>query len=295
MEWLRTHPYTSALCAAAILVLVGAYIVQSRAARPVETQASAWGGGVAPLLNPTSYGPTQNPSQPDDTIAQQVKNGPPYTYIPPRIATSAPTATGDPYDFESFVAFLAKGSVSATQTNTTASGTSMSAYTFIPRGLISTSTSNTKMTATQQALYNYGNDIGSTIESFEQQHSNTVQILKGQVEDRADPDKAAAVAGLGHAFEDLGRTLLAMDAEPSGTNSAHAPLAQSHIEIGKNLALVPYAERDSDFIAAIQIYNTSADTFTKNYIRMVSLFAAYGVSFTSSDSGRVFTFSPSGF
>jgi len=171
----------------------------------------------------------------------------------------------------------------------------VSAYAYIPRGLISTTTPSTARTALQQQLYDYGNDIGSSIESFEQQHSNTVQILKEQVEDRSDPDKAAAVVNIGHAFQNLGTNLAKMDNVPSAMVAAHAALAQSYIEIGKNLALVPQAERDSDFIQAIQTYNTSADAFTRNYIQIVSLFGAHGVTFTSSDAGRVFTFSPSGF
>jgi hypothetical protein len=86
-----------------------------------------------------------------------------------------------------------------------------------------------------------------------------------------------------------------METVPPAITSAHNKLAQSYIEIGKNLSLIPGAERDSDFIAAIQVYNASADTFTRNYIQIASLFGAHGVTFTSGDSGRVFTFSPSGF
>lgn len=220
----------------------------------------------------------------------QVKSGPPYTYIPPSLATPAPTDNQDSYDFEAFVAMLTQGSAPKKQ-SASESGSVVSAYAYIPRGLISTTTPHTGRTDVQQALYDYGNDIGSSIESFEQQHSNTVQVLKGQVEDRGNPDKAAAVAQIGRAFQGLGNNLAAMDTVPSGMVSAHKALAQSYIEIGKNLALIPQAERDSDFIQAIQTYNASADTFTKNYIRIVSLFGANGVTFTSSDSGRVFTFS----
>lgn len=301
MEWFRSHPYTSALSAAGILVLTGAFIVVSRATQPAGSHPTAWGGGAAPLLNPTSYPIGENTSNgasaPQDaqTIMEQVKSGPPYSYIVPGFSTSGPSEEGSSYDFEAFIAKLTKESAPKGQADTNEDNAFLSAYAFIPRGLISTSTPRSTRTALQQQLYDYGNDIGSTIESFEQQHSNTPQILKEQVEDRSNPGKAAAVVRIGHDLEEMGNNLAAMETVPSAVASAHEALAKSYIEIGKKLALIPGAERDSDFIAAIQAYNASADTFAKNYIQLVSLFGAHGVAFTSADAGKVFTFSPTGF
>ena len=294
MEWLRTHPYTSALGAAGVLVLIGAFVVVSRAAQPAGTGATTWGGEAASFLNPTSYGPAQNPAQSDDVMGQ-VQNGPPYTYIAPNFSNLTPSGEENSYDFEAFIAKLTKASAPKGQTDADGDNAFLSAYAYIPRGLISTTTPRSTRSALQQELYEYGNDIGSTIESFEQQHSNMVQILKVQVEDRANPEKASAVVNLGHEFEELGKLLAAMETVPPAMTSTHKALAQSYIELGKNLALVPGAERDSDFIKAIQTYNASADMFVKNYIQLVSLFGAHGVTFTSSDSGKVFTFSPTGF
>ncbi len=297
MEWFRTHPYTSALCAAGALVIIGAYIVGQRASQPDQTPATAWGGAGSSFLDPTSYEPARNTTADQGDIMQQVQSGPPYTYITPLgSATSASVRGDNPYDFETFIAILINGTAPKKQAADAGTDTSViDPYAYIPRGLVSTTTPSTARTGTQQALYDYGNDVGSSIESFEQQHTNTVQILKEQVEDRADPDKATAVVNLGRAFQNLGNNLSVMDNVPPVMASAHAALAKSYIELGKNLALIPGAERDSDFIQAIQTYNASADTFTANYIRVVSLFGAYSVTFTSADSGRVFTFSPSGF
>ena len=294
MEWLRTHPYTSALCAAGVLTLIGAFVVVSRATQPEGTRTTAWGGGAAPLLNPTSYAPTQNSPRSDDVMGQ-VQDGPPYTYIAPSFSTSPSSEEESSYDFAAFITKLTKESSSKGQPEAPADDSLLSAYAYIPRGLISTTTSRSTRTALQQQLYDYGNDIGSTIESYEQQHSNTVQILKGQVEDRSSPEKAAAVVRIGRDLEEVGQSLAAMETVPSAISAAHDALAQSYREIGKKLALIPGAERDADFIAAIQMYNASADTFTKNYIQLVSLFGAHGVIFTSADAGRVFAFSPTGF
>lgn len=291
MDWIRAHPYTSAIAAAVLLAVVGAYVVASRASRPLETRPTSWGGGAAPFLDPTSYTPGTDASRENGSILQQVQDGPPYTYLAPSFFQNAsPIGEEGTYDFDAFVAQLAAQSRSGSGGTQDASGSSLGAYSYIPRGLISTTTSRSTRSALQQELYDYGNDIGSTIESFEQQHSNTVQILKGQVEDRANPEKAAAVVKVGRDLEELGKILAAMETVPSAMASTHKALAQSYIEIGKNLALVPGAERDSDFIRAIQTYNASADTFVKNYIQLVSLFGAHGVVFTAADGGRVFTF-----
>ena len=296
MHWFRTHPYVSALGAAGVLVLLGAFIVVSRASQPAGTRTSAWGGEAAQFLNPTSHGPSDISTQTKNSMGQ-VQDGPPYTYIAPNFSNPA-SADGEeesPYDFDAFIAKLTKGANPKGQATAQEEDSLLSAYAYIPRGLISTSTSDTTRSTLQQELYEYGNDIGSTIESFEQQHSNTPQILKGQVEDRTDPEKAAAVVRIGRDLEEMGDILAAMETVPSSIASAHNALSKSYIEIGKNLALIPKAANDTDFIKAIQTYNASADTFAKNYIQIVSLFGAHGVAFSANDAGKVFTFTPTGF
>ncbi|MDO8576266.1 MAG: hypothetical protein Q7R90_03035, partial [bacterium] len=191
MEWLRSHPYTSAIGAAVFLVVIGAYVVISRASQPAGTGPTSWGGEAVPLLNPTSYTPATMPTKRGGDIMQRVQSGPPYTYIAPNFTNTVPPAGENPdsYDFDAFIAELTKQSTLKTTAGTNDTGT-QNAYAYIPRGLISTTTPRSARSALQQELYDYGNDVGSTIESFEQQHSNTVQVLKVQVEDRADPDKA---------------------------------------------------------------------------------------------------------
>ncbi|MDO8514474.1 MAG: hypothetical protein Q7S50_02940 [bacterium] len=302
MDWTRTHPYVSALCGAGILLVVGAFIVERQKVALPATQITAWGGAGNAYLDPASYVPTSGASPYAEDIMQRVKSGPPYTYTPPLNAprsgasgehsASQNVLASDSFNFDDFVAMLVR---EGARLNTApASGDIPSAYAFIPSGLVSTTTSTSARTDLQQELYSYGNDIGSSIESFEQQHSNMMQILKGQVEDRTDQGKAEAVVNLAHSFQNLGNNLAGMDNVPLKVAGTHKALTQSYIEIGTNLALVPKAERDSDFIHAIEKYNASADTFTKNYIALASLFGAYGVAFSSSDAGSVFTFTPMG-
>ena len=221
MQWLRSHPYTSAIGAAALLVVIGAYIVVSRASQPAGTSPTSWGGVAVPFLDPSSYPIGENTSNgagtPQDaqTTMRPVQDGPPYTYIAPNFSNTMPQDGENPdsYDFDEFIAELTKQSALNTPAATGDTG-SLNAYSYVPRGLFSTTTSRASRSALQQELYDYGNDIGSTIESFEQQHSNTVQVLKVQVEDRANPEKAAAVVKIGHDFEELGKMLAAMDPVP---------------------------------------------------------------------------------
>ena len=290
MEWLRTHPYLSSICGAGALLVIGILVVERRANTPRATSPTAWGGGAVYLLDQSSFEPQKTG---DAYIGSSANDDRPVS-LPPLGGFVSPTPGSDsnPYDFENLISQLISQSKPKSVGNTDASV--LDAYAYIPRGIISTTTLHTR-TDLQQKLYDYGNDVGSSIESFEQQHSNMVQILKEQAEDRTDPNKAAAVMALGRAFQTLGNGLLSADNVPPTALSAHQALAQSYIELGKNLALIPSAERDSDFIAAIQTYNASADAFTRSYIQLVSLFGTYGVTFASTESGKVFAFAPASF
>ncbi len=296
MNWVRAHPYASALCAAGIMLAIGIFIVQKQSATLETPHTSYWEGANIPFLNPTSYEPAPSAAQNGEDITQQVKSGPPYTYIPPAVISDTGISVGQDssFDFDAFIAMLSSaGGGSASGGQQTAEGNSLdSAYAFIPSGLMSTEVAQKTRTKTQQALYNYGNEVGSSIQSFEEQHVNTPQVLKDQVEDRTDPNKRAAVEGLARLLQNLGQSLMDMESVPLQIASAHGALAKSYIAVGTNLALVPKAATESDFVRAIETYNASADAFARNYIAVVQLFGAYGVTFSSNDAGSVFTFTP---
>jgi hypothetical protein len=297
MNWIRTHPYASALGAAGLLLLVGAFIVERQSAAPVTSQTNAWGGAGVALLNPISATAPAESSQNGENIMQQVQSAAPYTYVPPTVlnptgAAGADANQDDPFNYDAFVASLEQESAPAKSAPSGGGSSAASAYAFIPGGLISTTTAHSTRTKTQQDLYDYGNELGSYIQSFEQQNPNEAQVLTDQVQDRSDAGKAAAVEALGQALENVGNEISNMDTVPPQMASAHAALAKSYVEIGTKLALVPQAQRDSDFVSAIETYDTAADTFTKNYVAVANLFGAYGVTFAPDDPGSVFTFTP---
>ena len=299
MEWIRKHPYISALCAAGVLLFFGVFIVEQQAATPSPSQPSSWSDTGAPLFNPISPAASAAPAtgtQNQQNITQQVQNAAPYTYIPPADVTVASTDvgtnSGDSFDFNAFMASLSQTSAPAKPAPASTNSSLNSAYSFIPSGLVSTTTPQNKRTKEQQDLYDYGNELGSYVQSFEQQNPGEAQTLTNQIQDRTDASKIAAVEALGQALQNVGASMSRMDTVPAQMGAMHTALAQSYIEIGTKLALVPQAQRDSDFVAAIQAYDTAADNFMKNYVAVAQLFSAYGVTFASDDPGSVFTFTP---
>ena len=303
MEWLRTHPYGSALGGAAILIVVGVFIVVAKSpTTPSASQMVTWGGtGAVFNAAPTDSGAPQQ--QNPGGIIQQVQSAAPYTYIP--ITTTgddSPDANADDsFDFNAFVSLLSAGGKNTSSPSSGSAGATTNAYAFLPGGLVSTSTAQKPRTALQQTLYNYGNDVGSSIQAFEQQYPNETQILIDQAQDRSNTSKADKVVSIAQALSVLGDNLSQMDAGedtdgggnqsvPSQMKSAHAALAKSYSDIGTKLALIPKTQSDAAFIAAINTYNTSVETFTKNYVAMANLFVAYGVTFSPGDPGSLFTF-----
>ena len=289
---LRHHPYTATASAVFVLVVFGAFIVQSRGAVAPRAVATAWGGTGGSLTDP-SYQQT-TPVQNQPPILQQVQNTAPYTYNTGSTSSSANTSDTDASGFNT-QDFLA--SLSHTSSTTTAykQGASLQdAYTFIPSGLMSTSTGGKNMTADQQALYIYGNEVGSIIQSYETEHANAARVLQDQNNDRTDPTKSAAVVALADAMIAVGTSMEATEIVPKSAASAHHALAASYKESGQKLKGIASAENDADFINAIKQYDAVVDTYVHHYVALVNVFASNGVTFSQDDAGSVFTFTPAG-
>lgn len=295
--WMHTHPYASALITAVLFVIVGIFVISQRAAVAPGGGVTAWGGANINLLNPAYNTPQNTTGQGQTEILRQVQTSASYSYIPPvpggaTLYTS--TTNSSSFDFNSFIKLLSEGSAAQTSPSTPAGNDASLeiAYSFIPKGLISTTTQVKKRTKEEQQLYNYGNEAGSYVESFEEAHGDQAQVLKNWLEDRRDSVKAAAVVQLGRALWETGKGLLSMGSVPTGTKAVHEKLAKSYMDIGANLALVAKTEGDVDLLKAIEVYNASADTYAKNYVALVNIFGAYGVGFSADDPGHVFTFTP---
>jgi hypothetical protein len=295
-EWIQTHIYSTACIGAGVLLIVGALVVKQHVPASSGTTIQAWGGGGA-LVNSSSYDP-QNPVL-ANLPANTFDNGNTISITP--IPVTAPTATSsgttDSFDMQGFIASLNLGTGSrpaASSQSASSSTTIQTGYDFIPQGLISVPTSGRPRTALQQALYTYGNDAGSYIQSYESGHQNTAPILTDQIADRQNKQKGQAVKDIGTALTNVGLSLKQMDSVPDSIKIMNQTLAQSYIDIGKKLSAIPDASGDDAFIVAIKTYDSAVESFTKNYVAVAQYLSLSGVTFSSIDPGSVFTFSGGG-
>jgi hypothetical protein len=293
MEWFRLHPYATTLGAVAIIIVAGVIFVGSRSPAALQSSSITWSGG-APVVgyqNTYTYGQPASPQQ----IAQEVVQGQAVNATIPQLASSSSSGFTPPsgsFDYTELLAALsAQSSVKASANTTSANSVIQEAYEFIPQGLVATTAPPAKaMTADQQALYDYGNIVGGEIQSFEELNSDQSEIIKDQAEDRTNPAKAAAVVSLGRSLASVGTFMQGMQDVPPSVQSLHSALAQSYLDIGAKLQLVTTAQSDSDVVQAMENYDTSANTFVKNYAALAQFFSAQGVVFAQQDPGSVFTF-----
>lgn len=286
MNWLRSHPYLDALVGAAALIVVGALVVRTQLAAPVEQATdTTWGttGGV--FVNSVSNGTTQLPQKQLNTGTGGTNVG----YIPLQSQNEIGTGPQDTtYDFGALLSLLSHPASTSTPAGTSAQ---IDAYAFIPSGLIATSSLQAPVrSALQSDLYSYGNDVGDAIVAFENQHPNQPQTLTDQFEQPQNPDANAALKKLGNDLAALGASLSAMELVPSQAKAAHDKLAAAYVDIGTKLAAIPDVQGDDARYDAIQTYDRAAESFAKQFVGLALLFQSYGVTFSPGDGGSVFVF-----
>ncbi|MEK7601106.1 MAG: hypothetical protein AAB480_01050 [Patescibacteria group bacterium] len=287
--WARLHPYLSALIAAGAFLVFGILVVGYRASQPQGGNLQVWGGGPDAFLNPTSYAPGATVGTQIETIGGG--NTPVFSALRPQQQTGEQNETSGGFDISLFIAGLSQPNADTAAAPVSGRPDLSLAYSFIPSGLVATTTPGPKRSALQESLYQYGNDVGSYISTYEAAGANTGQVLTDQLNDRQNPQKAQAVRDIGTALQAAGKTLQGIEAVPSIVSSAHTALAESYIEAGIKLSRVPDAQSDQDFITAIQDYNTAAERLGRNYVALANVFSGAGVRFAPQDPGSVFNFS----
>lgn len=295
MDWIRSHPFASILLFAGTVLVIGTFVIKQRSdVPPVKGEIRAWTNTNAsplPGTQPSSY---EQSTEPD--IFQQIQNAPPYSYAMPSfpITFATPTPTQKADTISSLDELLAKITQKAhTVTNTvvdTAASSGVNPYSLIPQGMISMKQKTTSYTPEQQALYDYGNEIGSYLQAFEIEYSNGIQVVQDHANDRYNAQKAQALRGFGNGYVQLGKQIEALDVVPPVVSGTHAALAKSYQEMGTKLARIADNPKDDDFLKAIETYHTSVEANVRNYVALVSLFSASGVHFAPEDPGSVFTF-----
>ncbi|PIR82541.1 hypothetical protein COU20_01950 [Candidatus Kaiserbacteria bacterium CG10_big_fil_rev_8_21_14_0_10_59_10] len=303
LQWFRDHPYMAGIGGATLLILAGAVVVAQRSALPAGGgERVAWGGAGGPSLFQGQYDPGSGLSRSEYAallLEEQRRREEEYAFLP--ILPSSPSADGFSDDteekFSSLFQLLGQLTVQNGATGSAGDDGGAGSYAFIPQGFLSVTEHAPQRSPEQQALFEYGNLVGSYIAGFDDLHPNMSILLKDHMEDRGSAAKSAAVAQVGNNYVSLGRELEAigeLDTVPASVAPMHAALAKSYQDMGARLVAVAQAGTDDEAMyEAILAYNAAADVFTGRFIAIATYLAAAGVTFTASDPGSVFTFNAS--
>ena len=279
---------------AGILIIVASvYLVATRL--PVSATngvGSTWGGAGSLRLFFSAQNTEEIKQRPTTKeVLQEQPEIQQLIFSPTGIAIEDEQNEG--FDLADLLSQLTQGS-SANSSATVEGPDFSSIYSFIPQGFISTSTSVLETrTDTQQALFEYGNSVGSYLRGFEDSHTTMLTTLKNAHEDRGNSTKVEAAAQIGRDYIAFGNDLHELTPVPASAVSVHKAFADAHIEVGENLMAVVYAKDDAAFLDAIDVYNATVEAYAKEYVALATLFQASGVTFGSHDAGSVFAFNSS--
>ena len=289
MHWFAAHLYVTGLIVTGLLLLTGAVLVNSRAPISGVDAGGTWSGASISLFSGTNNKkvPTKTPRiRTEDLLKGQTQKSS-YTTLPIGQSESQDSSPSGNFNWEALMAQLVQphnGSTPATVDNT------LGVYAFIPQGLISVREVTQERTETQEALFEYGNTVGSFILAFDDSHSNMLQTLKDAYQDRGNAQKVQAASQIGSDYIRLGEELGSIDTIPPEVGGLHQLLANAYKKSGQLLIAKLQAKDDRGFIAAINAYNASVDEFQKTYISLITLFEVAEVQFSNYDPGRIFMF-----
>ena len=284
--WLHNHPYiTTTIGLASIAIII--FLIASAKSDVMGTSGEGnWVGDRGYFLT----GDRQIREAERLAYEKKILMQPPETrldYIP--IQKPAPVESKETFDggLDDLLSLL-------TQPLPTGSGTPISgtdsAFSFIPKGLIRAEAGPKQLTQEQQALRAYGNDVGSSIQSYESLHTNSPQILKDHAEDRKSGAKAAHVERIGTDMVTLGEELQALETMPSMMRPLHTAYATAYITAGTQLIKIAKTTSDEEYLASIESYNASVESLAKRYLAIATLLSANNVPFSAADTGSIFVF-----
>jgi hypothetical protein len=288
--WVHTHPYLATTIGIGGLIVFGTILVLQRVDVNPATGSGAW-GGAGGLFFGAIRGATPTGPSPDDIVRIQSSTQANYGTIPIFTAPEQ-NADGSSSADDGIAALLAQLTQTTPTASTSFQASSPDSFSFIPQGLISADAPVKKRTVLQQSLFDYGNQMGTYIKGYEAMHYGGAQILKDQVEDRTNPDKIRAVKLLGADMQQLGTDFLYVTGVPSVAVGMHKAYASAYRTAGANLMKVAATQNDSDFVNAITAYDASVEDMTKAFVMLVVLFGANDVTFSASDEGNIFMFTP---
>ena len=305
MDWIRSHPYAASLGGACVLVIIGAVLVFKSTPEMAPLGLSTWSGnpGTITSTNTANTGTNSVQAVTNPTSQQYATTTLPYKPIVPAANSQGTIQTDSASTSFDYLTLLAEisaqsnksGGQSASASNTTTASGGVDAWSYIPSGLIGTTSGSVSRTPAEQALYAYGNEIGSYVEGYDAENSNQSQVLSDASNDRHNATKDAAVEAIGQDLETIGQGIAQTTGVPAVAQGENTALANSYIEIGKDLVIVGQSEplSDSTLATAIETYDSAVGTFNKSYIALATLFLENSVTFSSGDPGSVFSFNSS--
>lgn len=285
-SWVHRHPFlATTIGIGSLLGLGGVMVLQRFDVNPAGT-SGAWGGAGG------FFAGTIRNTNPNRITAEDITRLQSSQESHAVIPIYKPSVDGTPAGTDAVADILAQLVQNTPVSVGGASPTTPGSYSFIPQGLVSVETPTKKRSAVQEKLYDYGNRVGTYIKGYEDTHYGTTQILKDQLEDRTNPDKISAVKRLGLDMQALGVELRNIPDIPTEAAGMHKEYANAYIRAGLDLVKVMEAEGDEAFVNAITTYNADVEKLTTQFLLLVALFGTNEVTFSSSDYGNIFMFSP---
>lgn len=286
------HPYSFLFAGAGIVLLVLIMSVNAtHAPEMLPPTATVSSGSLlvnpivisAPISSVSSESVQTSGAMPDlSFLYSQPINTSPSTSPGSNIATNVPNSQ-----------------TTSVQTNTGISAQNQQlldqVYSLIPSGVKIINTSGTTRTPTQQALYEYGNAAGQAVLTFENAHADMVDNLKQWLAARGTASGRVGVERIAADLITAGDTIVALQQVPESVKSANEALGASYQNVGIQLHATVAADSDDKTLGeAMQTYNKTVESFTKNYIAISSILSLNAVNFSPTDPGSVFMFSGGG-
>ena len=141
-------------------------------------------------------------------------------------------------------------------------------------------------TAVQQALHAYGNELGSTLKSFNTAQGDQTGLLEDFLKDRTNTTN---LKRLTDGYIALASEIASISA-PVQIDTTHDVLVASYKQVGELLWDISSATSDEELMQKMLTYNKSSEAVAKHHVTIVTTFSAHGVDFKSHEPGSIFTF-----
>lgn len=283
MRWISTHPYTSAIIGAVLLLSVGTIIVRARSPVSGQHDNDTWGGFGAVIGNTLPEGTRQETAE---RVVGEAKDS-----SIPQLSYGQGGSAGVSDDALSALRALAEvASTSDVRIETADDITIENLYKLIPRGISAATTTTIRRSQREQMLFNYGNTVGAPIEGYGSTHQNQSYALSDFIADRSNQAKQDAVARIANDLTTVGTQIAAAENVPSDLRTIHNTLSRSYAAMGEQLTTFSKARTDEELLAASVSYNTRVEEFNKAFLALATFFEVAEVRFGIGDPGRVFMF-----